>query len=290
MDYTKLDDYHNVKFKSPSGLPYNYWLPAFINNDHFLHSQQFLLNFISIILCGPEGTKENEFKPPMVLKTLLPILVNTARNFLGGTINLDMENIDAYVQVYILLIRLVKLFPEIQKGIDQEVSDFYAKEDNRNARITEDLDEFIIKQGLSAKGIEDSEAIHELLKEHLCRRIVDIVRKDQSLAGKGKFSGSVEDFMKESWLANQLLLTNIESARLFLSKNIRNDEDKVGGLLDESVKKEFKSKVEWIKNNVNENWDTFIECLGQGKYVSNENVMREYIESAYQRAHQKNYL
>jgi len=279
MDYTKLDDYHNIKFKTPSGLLYNYWLPAFVNNDHFQRSQQYLFNSISIILNGVEGKEENDFKPNMVLKTLPPILVKTTLNLLKGTIKNDLAGVEAYIQVYILLIRLVRLFPEIQRNIEQEVGDFYTKEDSRER--TEDLEEFIIKQGFSSKGIGESDVMNVLLKEYLKRRIREMIKKDENLKGIDKFPGSLESFMKENQLENQLLLANLQSVQWITGRKAEEE------LLNEDGKKELQGKIEWIKNNVNENWETFIEGLGQKKLVPNENVMREYIENAYKIVSQK---
>ncbi len=279
MDYTKLDDYHNIKFKTPSGSRYNYWLPAFVNNDHFLRSQQYLFNSISIILNGVEGKEENDFKPDMVLKILPSILVKTTLNFLKGKINNDIPEIDAYIQVYILLARLVKMFPEIQRSIEQEIGDFYSNEENR--KKTKDLEEFVIKQGLSSKGFGESDVVNVLLKEYLKRRMVKFIKKDESLTGKERFPGSLEDFIKENKLKNQLFLANIESVKFLIEK--KGEEE----LLSEDVKKELQDKIERIKNSVGDNWETFIEGLGLAKFVSNENVMREYIDDAYKFADKK---
>ena len=139
QNFEKLDNYARVKFTSSFGSSYNYWLPVYINDEHFERSKEHIFNAIAIIYAGVEGKRENDFRPEMVLKVLPPILVKTAVNFLKGTIYQSIVGIDAYCHIYQLLVKMIKTFPELQKMIDQEVQDFCTREDNRHKRAAGDL-------------------------------------------------------------------------------------------------------------------------------------------------------
>ena len=73
QNFEKLDNYARVKFTSSFGSSYNYWLPIYINDEHFERSKEHIFNAISIIYAGVEGKRENDFRPEMVLKVLPPI-------------------------------------------------------------------------------------------------------------------------------------------------------------------------------------------------------------------------
>ena len=59
----KLDDYFNVKFKAGNNDYYNYWLPIYINEEHFQRNKILILNSFSVLKFGARGQKEYDFKP-----------------------------------------------------------------------------------------------------------------------------------------------------------------------------------------------------------------------------------
>ena len=59
----KLDDYFNVTFKAANNEYYNYWLPIYINEEHFQRNKILILNSFSVLKFGAKGAKEYDFKP-----------------------------------------------------------------------------------------------------------------------------------------------------------------------------------------------------------------------------------
>jgi len=290
QNFSKLDNYHSVKFRSSFGSSYNYWLPVYIDDEHFERSKQYIFNSIAIIYAGVEGKRENDFQPAMVLKVLPPILVKTAIHFLKGTIHQSLVGIDTYCQLYRLFVKLVELFPELQEAIDKEVANFCAKEENRHKRVSGDLGEFLIKLSLSSSGIDDASIMNLLMKEHLTRQVSWTLRKDRSLALKEKCNSFLERFMAASEISNQFLIIKLETARLLLDQNVKKHLDQRCGLLNDQTMKLFREKLNWVQNNVKGDWENYIQGIGQQGYVYNDQIMLSYVFKAFDMARYKGYL
>ena len=71
----KLDYYFDVKFKSANNQFYNYWVPIYIDENHYKKNKTAILNSFSIIKYGALGIKEYDFKPNHIFE-ILPILLN----------------------------------------------------------------------------------------------------------------------------------------------------------------------------------------------------------------------
>ena len=72
---SKLDYYFDIKFKSANNEYYNYWVPIYLNKDHYLKNRTAILNSFSIIKYGPRGIKEYDFRPFQIFE-ILPIILN----------------------------------------------------------------------------------------------------------------------------------------------------------------------------------------------------------------------
>ena len=72
-DY-KIDYYFDVKFKSANNQLYNYWIPIYIDENHYKKNRQAILNSLSIIKFGALGKKEYDFKPKYIFE-ILPIFI-----------------------------------------------------------------------------------------------------------------------------------------------------------------------------------------------------------------------
>jgi hypothetical protein len=54
---SKLDNFEKAKMFSPNGDPYDYYIPIYINEDHFKRGFRLILNSISVIRHGIKGLK-----------------------------------------------------------------------------------------------------------------------------------------------------------------------------------------------------------------------------------------
>ena len=290
QNFEKLDNYARVKFTSSFGSSYNYWLPIYIDDEHFERSKEHIFNAIAIIYAGVEGKRENDFRPEMVLKVLPPILVKTAVNFLKGTIYQSIVGIDAYCHIYQLLVKMIKIFPELQKMIDQEVQDFCSNEDNRHKRAAGDLGEFMIKLSLSSKGLTNSLARSLVFKEHMARQVSWTLRKDKGLLYNQKDSSFVERFLTASQVANQFALVKLEIAKLLQDSNVKGQLENQCGVLSEETIRIFRSRMKWIQTYVVGDWKIQVEGLEQDEAIYSEEMMRKEIVGAFNSTRVKGYL
>ena len=111
----KLDDYFNVKFKAANNEYYNYWLPIYINEDHFQRNKILILNSFSVLKFGAGGRKEYDFKPDHIFE-YLPNLLN---KMICGMFNEKSYMSEAYIRCYFQYLLLFR------KLIDEFKDDFH---------------------------------------------------------------------------------------------------------------------------------------------------------------------
>ena len=111
----KLDDYFNVKFKAANNEYYNYWLPIYINEDHFQRNKILILNSFSVLKFGSKGQKEYDFKPDHIFE-YLPNLLN---KMICGMFNEKSYMSEAYIRCYFQYLLLFR------KLIDEFKDDFH---------------------------------------------------------------------------------------------------------------------------------------------------------------------
>ena len=111
----KLDDYFNVKFKAANNEYYNYWLPIYINEDHFQRNKTLILNSFSVLKFGAAGRKEYDFKPDHIFE-YLPNLLN---KMICGMFNEKSYMSEAYIRCYFQYLLLFR------KLIDEFKDDFH---------------------------------------------------------------------------------------------------------------------------------------------------------------------
>ena len=110
----KLDDYFNVTFKAANNEYYNYWLPIYINEEHFQRNKILILNSFSVLKFGAKGQKEYDFKPEHIFE-YLPNLLN---KMICGMFNQKSYMSEAYIRCYFQYLLLFK------KLIDEFKEDF----------------------------------------------------------------------------------------------------------------------------------------------------------------------
>ena len=111
----KLDDYFNVTFKAANNEYYNYWLPIYINEEHFKRNKILILNSFSVLKFGAKGAKEYDFKPQHIFE-YLPNLLN---KMICGMFNQKSYMSEAYIRCYFQYLLLFK------KLIEEFKDEFY---------------------------------------------------------------------------------------------------------------------------------------------------------------------
>ena len=105
---SKLDYYFSTSFKSANNEYYNYWVPIYIDENHYLKNRTAILNSFSIIKYGPRGIKEYDFKPEQIFE-ILPIILN---KMIIGMFNGQSAISSAFIRCYFHYVLLFKKLSE----------------------------------------------------------------------------------------------------------------------------------------------------------------------------------
>ena len=108
----KLDFYFDIKFKSANNQFYNYWVPIYIDENHYKKNRTAILNSFSIIKYGARGIEEYDFKPEQIFQILPNLLNKMIIGMFTGKTNICSSFIRCYFQ-YVLLFK--KLCLEYEK-------------------------------------------------------------------------------------------------------------------------------------------------------------------------------
>ena len=141
----KLDFYFDISFKSANNEFYNYWVPIYIDKNHFEKNKQTILNSFSIIKFGAIGLKEYDFKVEHIFE-VVPIILN---KMIIGIFTKKSSLSEAFIKCYFQYILLFKKLTEIYKKefneyvnkiIKQIENNYY----NINKNIIPDIGNFLV--------------------------------------------------------------------------------------------------------------------------------------------------
>ena len=284
-DPSKLENYEQVRFKSSFGELYNFWMPVFINEEHWTRSYQHILNAISVVRKGFRGLEENDFKPQMVLEVLPVILNKMLVQILQGKLHESMAAIQAYSHFYRLLIRLLVEFPELQQKIDASVEAMLKSEENRNKQNLGDMGEFLIKLALSKYGLQNASINEVLIEEYLARKVLWVLKEDPKILHKSTSPKALlRGFMGHVQVGHQLLVVAVETVKLMINDASISLTDNNFGILTKKTMDTYRSRLSWIKETVgvNGNWEVFVESLNLGHYIRCDEDMARMIQKAFE--------
>ena len=100
----KLDFYFDIKFKSANNQFFNYWVPIYIDENHYKKNKTTILNSFSVIKYGALGIKEYDFKPEHIFE-VLPIILN---KMIIGMFNGKSTISSAFIRCYFHYVLLFK--------------------------------------------------------------------------------------------------------------------------------------------------------------------------------------
>lgn len=104
---TKLDNFDNIKLYSANGDMFNFWLPFYINEEHFQRAFAQIKNSIAVIRFGISGFRHNGFTPEMVFDVLPCLMNKTIVHIMNGTVFHSTAAIQAYCSFLRLYLRFV---------------------------------------------------------------------------------------------------------------------------------------------------------------------------------------
>jgi hypothetical protein len=188
----KLDFYFKANFKSASNEYYNYWVPIYIDKNHFEKNKTHILNSFSIIKYGDIGKKEYDFQPQQIFE-ILPIILN--KMIIGILIN-EKKCSQAFIQSYFHYILLLKKLIQIYHDEFNNYINSYLKKIQKSnyyidKKLLPDIGNFLVLLFFS-DIIIPQKIWNCLYKEMIVRQIVWIFCEISD------FSTKKESFEKEA--------------------------------------------------------------------------------------------
>ena len=141
----KLDYYFNTKFKSANNEYYNYWVPIYIDKNHYLKNKTAILNSFSIIKYGPRGIKEYDFQPEQIFE-ILPIILNKMIiGMFSGQSSISSSFIRCYFHYVLLFKKLSEEYnTEFVKYLNHKLNLIHKSRYNIKKSIIPDIGNFLV--------------------------------------------------------------------------------------------------------------------------------------------------
>lgn len=275
-DFSKLDDYFSVNFKSSMGQFFSHWFPIYLDENHFQKNLQTILNSFSILKWGPSGIKEYDFEPLLIFE-IMPNFLNkmVIDIFSKGTV-FSQTSIRCYFNFILLFRKLLKIYEKEHKDyVLDKLRAIKKNGDIINKTIVSDIGNFLmliifsdlkVKKEIIANVFEDivSRTFYWILhvqnkKDENFAYFMNIIKNDYQI--KQKYSNReignalsysrlelwdelsslsknaiMEFYFKES-KGNKLIILSILASKKFKDEEfLKRFEANYGVLLDEEVK------------------------------------------------------
>lgn len=164
--------------RTPSGQPYNRWLPIYISEEHFQKNLICIKHTVSVLAKGDSGVAENDFVPEHIL-TVFPCLLNKMiLAMTEGTLHESESAILAYSHYHRLFTRLLEMYPELSQRITEDVRWFIADRKRRNKKCTPDIGEFIVKLSVCKDyKWNDPNVLKFVIEEYFARQVYWVTQK-----------------------------------------------------------------------------------------------------------------
>ena len=282
----KLDFYFDTKFKSANNQFYNYWMPIYIDEKHYLKNKTTILNALSVIKYGPLGIKQHDFQTEQIFE-ILPIILN---KMIIGMFNGQSIISSAFIMCYFHFILLFKkLCEEYEKEyiqyLNNKMNIIHRCKYNIKKKVIPDIGNFLVLLLFCHKKINNKylkKMWYSLYEEFLLRQIFwiffneyrgdkilnKIILTDEEML----FTNKINELKKLSLKSGYLKIKDNEKFIELLNKKefykkifeIINkvDDSDVMGLLK---KKYSKNNIKKIKENINQNFNEFFESLDTNK-------------------------
>ena len=132
----KLDYYFDTNFKSANNEFYNYWIPIYVDKNHYEKNKTTILNSFSIIKYGPLGIKQYDFQPEQIFE-ILPIILN---KMIIGIFNNRNKMSQSFIRCYFHYILLFKkLIENYKKDFNNYIKYYFDSIINNNFQFNKNL-------------------------------------------------------------------------------------------------------------------------------------------------------
>eukprot|EP01038_Epipyxis_sp_PR26KG_P005378 gene5378-7456_t len=242
-----LYDIENVRLTSPMGTHYNFWMPIYINANHYAKSIPMIKNSINILKFGTIKVNSNtaDFDLLSGLEIMCLLLNKTVVNMLNGKIYESENAIIAYGHLLRMLMEFVNNNSDIRNHMNSKIDSFKKKPANGHKNIIGDMGEFII-QCMIVKRFDEIK--QHLLEEYFARQILWMNKANVYINHLN--STNLQTAFDACKISNQLLIFSIESAKTFIIDDVARKLDARHGFIPTNVMEFFKNRIVEIKSRV----------------------------------------
>lgn len=254
----KLDNFNTVNLRSTFGNPYTHWLPVFINEAHFQSNWMCIKNTISVISNGIEGTKENDFRPDMVLRVLPCLMNQMVVALMNGGLHESENAIHAFCHYLRLLMRFWGGYPQLSQHVETKVKNFVSDRRHRSKKHVPDLGEFLIVLALSSRSFKEPDVQKAVLEEFFARQVLWINKKYPDVVNNLNGPRQRMSF-DATQVSLKLFLFDLAVIKWFVFPGIKGELDRRFGVPPESVLSNFQNEVKDIKAVTD--YETFLTTI-----------------------------
>lgn len=179
---SKVNLYFNTNFSYSCN---NYWIPIYIDTNHYLKNRSTILYSFSIIKYGVIDIKQYDFKPEQIFE-IFPIILNKLHiGMLNGDFSISSSFIRCYFHYVILFKKLsIELEEEYIKYLNKKLNQIRKNKYEVSKSIIPDIVNFIILLFFCNKDIHNNKMKkiwYCLFEEFLTRQIYRIFYYDNNL-------------------------------------------------------------------------------------------------------------
>ena len=217
----KLDDYFNVSFKAANNEYYNYWLPIYINEEHFQRNRTLILNSFSVLKYGAKGKKEYDFEPEHIFEYMPNLLNKMICGMFTNKSYMSEAYIRCYFQYLLLFKKLINEFKEdFEKYLNNIIDQIKKNNYVVNRFIVPDLGNLFMLLFFSDINI-DNKIWNILFKEKIVRKMYWTFHDDENTMNSKKI---LNDFVKDKIdrETNQKILDILKKENLFYYEYLDN--------------------------------------------------------------------
>ncbi len=260
-----------ISFYSTTCEKYNYWLPIYIDKNHFKNSESIRKN----ILLAINGDINASYVDAIL--QVIPCLINkTFVRIIHG----DMHESDRAIEIYFNLIRLWKEYlneyKELEELIIKEIMNFITDVKMRHKEYIPDIGEFMIKLLLLPDGEKYYKQIKSPLLEEYFARQVFWIEKNSKINLVRDTNINLQNVFNGAKVSNQLLVFNLHMLKIWSLNDTQQNLDDNFGMVSNEMIKLCQNKWQDIKKNIN-NYKTFFESIGYG-YIDSDELIHMFIK------------
>ena len=144
----KLDNYYTTTFNNDNIKSYNYWVPIYIDEKHYLKNKSTILNSFSIIIYGPRDKKVYDFNPEQIFE-IIPIILNKIVARIIELSKVKSQKLYPFIKCYFHYVLLFKqLSIEFQKEhgkyLNHKLNLIYKNKCHVNKSIIPSIGNFLV--------------------------------------------------------------------------------------------------------------------------------------------------